>query len=344
MDFFADAAEKIDVIARGQLSRAEVLHALHTLKGNCGVYGQTGLASYCHEVETLLVETSGGLNEAQIRGLRMRWESFAARVRRLLGSEAKGLRIDDQEYEDALRAIVDKAPHDDIFARVLRWKQEKAQSRLECLAEHGRSLAERLGKLPLEVMVDANDLRLPLGSWQPFFASLVHAIRNAVDHGIESAEERTARGKGAALICLRTCVRDESLIVEVEDIGRGIDWSRLASLARERGLAVDSHEDRVALLFEEGVSTCEALSEISGRGVGMGAVKAECERRGGRVEVVSKPGEGTLIRCVFPEVLCERGTKPTAIQSPIQLVGQEPHRRGSSRPSESSPRNSISYM
>ena len=95
-------------------------------------------------------------------------------------------------------------------------------------------------------------------------------------------------------------LQGESFVVEIADDGAGIDWQKLAEEARRRGLVTDTQEDLVEVLFADGLSTRRSANEISGRGIGMGAVRGTCEALGGRVEVDSVRGEGTRVRCVFP--------------------------------------------
>jgi len=120
-----------------------------------------------------------------------------------------------------------------------------------------------------------------------------------VDHGVEAADERVAAGKDpVAKISL--AVRrapDGPLVVEVADDGRGLDLGALAAAARRKGAAVERPEDA---LFLDGVSTREVVTDLSGRGVGMGAVRDVCLRAGGTVHVESVPGAGTRFRFQFP--------------------------------------------
>ncbi len=95
----------------------------------------------------------------------------------------------------------------------------------------------------------------------------------------------------------------------MEDDGRGIDWKKLADKARAAGLPTNTRADLVEALFRDGVSTRDEATEISGRGVGMSAVREACESSGGKVRVQSEPGEGARFQFSWPrEVL--RGDQP----------------------------------
>ena len=151
---------------------------------------------------------------------------------------------------------------------------------------------------------EGNGLRVDTESWAGFWSAIVHAMRNAVDHGLEEASERAEAGRhGAGRIALRTFVDGPSFLVEIEDDGRGIDWNKLSSKARAMGVTAQAIEE---LLFIDGLSTAEQVTEVSGRGVGLGALRAATVELGGRLEVTSARGVGTRVRMVFPE----RATMP----------------------------------
>lgn len=139
---------------------------------------------------------------------------------------------------------------------------------------------------------------------------LTHLLRNAVDHGIETPEQRSAAGKPAqAVIHLRARQEEGQVHIEVEDDGRGIDVAAIRQKAVTAGLlsAADARaipEERVwALVFAAGFSTRDQVTELSGRGVGMDVVKTDVERVGGRVEIHSGAGTGTRVTMRLPLTL-----------------------------------------
>ncbi len=137
---------------------------------------------------------------------------------------------------------------------------------------------------------------------------LTHMIRNAVDHGIESAEERIAAGKPEeGTIHLSAEQKGARIIVRVRDDGRGINRERVRAKAIERGIiaadAAISDEEIDGLICAPGFSTAETISNISGRGVGMDVVRSNVEALGGRLEINSVPGEGTTFTMALPLTL-----------------------------------------
>lgn len=139
---------------------------------------------------------------------------------------------------------------------------------------------------------------------------LTHAVRNAIDHGIEEPRTRALAGKPLeGVICLRAYQHNGSVVIEVEDDGGGIPTERVLEKALERGLVTAeqaagmSEREAQQLIFQPGFSTAAKLTHISGRGVGMDVVVANVEKVGGTVEVESHAGKGTLLRLRVPLTL-----------------------------------------
>jgi two-component system chemotaxis sensor kinase CheA len=139
---------------------------------------------------------------------------------------------------------------------------------------------------------------------------LTHAVRNAVDHGIESPADRVLAGKPAeGCVRLKAFHQSGSVVIEVADDGAGIPMERVLAKAIERNLvtqeqaAAMSEREALQLIFLPGFSTAAAVTTVSGRGVGMDVVRANVEKVGGSVEVESRRGEGTTLRLRVPLTL-----------------------------------------
>lgn len=172
-----------------------------------------------------------------------------------------------------------------------------------------RDLAKTCRK-SVQVIISGGDTGLDKMILDSVAEPLAHLVRNAVDHGIETAAERTAAGKPAEGI-LRLHARHEGgqAVIEVSDDGRGIDRAKVLARAVENGLVSGavaeslSDSDALKFIFEPGFSTASEITEISGRGVGMDAVKAVVERLKGSVEVDSELGRGTRVLIRLPLTL-----------------------------------------
>jgi len=139
---------------------------------------------------------------------------------------------------------------------------------------------------------------------------LTHSIRNAIDHGIEMPQVRIASGKPAeGLVRLRACHEGSHVIVEVHDDGAGMNIEKIRRKAIERQLVPPQRAEQMSereilqLIFLPGFSTAEAVTSVSGRGVGMDVVRTNVEKIGGKVEVDSRPGQGTVLRLRIPLTL-----------------------------------------
>jgi two-component system chemotaxis sensor kinase CheA len=172
-----------------------------------------------------------------------------------------------------------------------------------------RDLSTKLGK-QVELELVGKDTELDRSVVDALGDPLVHLIRNSLDHGLEGPEERVKAGKPAhGTLHLSARHAGGNVVIEVRDDGRGIDAPQVARKAAERGLiAADAVEaidtaKAIELLFHPGFSTAEVTSDISGRGVGMDAVRTTIRELGGEVLMTSEPGEGTVAQIRLPLTL-----------------------------------------
>jgi len=172
-----------------------------------------------------------------------------------------------------------------------------------------RDLSTKLGK-QVELELVGKDTELDRTVVDALGDPLVHLIRNSLDHGLEGPEERVAAGKPATgTLHLSARHAGGNVVIEVRDDGHGIDPARVAAKAAERGLigaeAVETTDmaKAIELLFHPGFSTAEVTSDISGRGVGMDAVRTTIRELGGEVLMTSVHGEGTTAQIRLPLTL-----------------------------------------
>ena len=170
-----------------------------------------------------------------------------------------------------------------------------------------RDLAAATGK-QVGLRIEGEETELDKSVVERMADPLTHLVRNAIDHGIEPAEDRQAAGKPpSGTIALRARHQGGSVVLEVSDDGRGLDRDRILAKARERGLALegdDPSDERVfSLIFEPGFSTAATVSDISGRGVGMDVVKKSVEGLNGAIAIASETGKGVSFRIQLPLTL-----------------------------------------
>jgi two-component system chemotaxis sensor kinase CheA len=169
-----------------------------------------------------------------------------------------------------------------------------------------REMAASIGK-EAELSVSGEDLAVDKAILDGLYEPLIHVLRNAVDHGLEAPDVRRAAGKPAqGAVQLTARPRGDVAVIEVADDGAGLDFARIRSVAAARGVlsaeAAAALSDREAgdLVFAPGFSTARAVTDLSGRGVGLDAVRAALARIGGRVEIESQPGQGAVVRMIAP--------------------------------------------
>jgi chemotaxis protein histidine kinase CheA len=169
-----------------------------------------------------------------------------------------------------------------------------------------RDLSRRLGKT-IELVTDGEDTMADKDVIEALGDPLVHLVRNSLDHGIEAADDRVLAGKPAQAQIRLTAISDgDAVVVEVADDGRGIDPEKVKLKAYEKGLISEEQLDTIGeseavdLVFRPGFSLAPELTDLSGRGVGMDAVRASVERMGGSVTLRSRLGAGTSARLRMP--------------------------------------------
>ncbi|KIZ43525.1 chemotaxis protein CheA, partial [Rhodopseudomonas palustris] len=215
--------------------------------------------------------------------------------------ETKSVGLELRKQHDLLERLVGQLQRAVLEVRVLPLRH--VFQRFPRLV---REISATLGK-PVRFVIEGEATEADATVVESLFEPLLHVLRNAIGHGVEDPAGRAAAGKAAvATVTLRASRRLENVVVEVEDDGRGIDIARVRDTALARrivttdALAAMSEQDIVALIFAPGFSTAAEVTGLSGRGVGMDAVKTAVERIGGGVAIDSRPGQGTVIRLNLP--------------------------------------------
>ncbi|MBX6372455.1 MAG: chemotaxis protein CheA, partial [Acidothermus sp.] len=171
-----------------------------------------------------------------------------------------------------------------------------------------RDLGVACGK-QVRLEIEGRDTELDKTILEAIKDPLVHAVRNAIDHGIEAPDVRLARGKPAeGRLVLRAYHEGGQVNIEISDDGAGIDPAKVAERAIRAGFAAEhvrqmSQREILNLIFVPGLSTADNVTNVSGRGVGMDVVRANVERIGGTVDVTSEVGVGTTLRIKIPLTL-----------------------------------------
>lgn len=301
---------------RHEFAIAKLFRNMHTVKGNGRTYGLLHLANIVHEAEQsyeLLRKPDANsawdqrilMNE--LAGVRAAVERYAKINEVTLGRRGPGRRGSVEHY-----LMVDKKQIQESLHRLETVNTANLRELISVRDAVRKTLrllgTERIGETLASVLKSLPSLALELGKDAPTVTIeecgyvvhnqvcgmlknvFMHLIRNAMDHGLETAEVRSAMGKPAAgSIRLRMAVDDGLLRIALSDDGRGLAMSRIRKMAVEKGLggAEDkmSDEEIARLVFRPGFSTAEKVTDISGRGVGMDAVQGFVARENGKVEL-----------------------------------------------------------
>jgi len=224
------------------------------------------------------------------------------------------------ELARRLRESPTEVPVDGAFERlsaiiaemrdaITRTRMQRIENLFVALPRMVRDLSAELGKQVL-VDVEGGDVELDREMIEMIRDPLTHIVRNAVDHGIEAPAERLKASKREiGILAVSARQSGNQILIDIHDDGRGIDGNRLVEKAISAGIvdkaaaAQLSPREKLALIFEAGLSTAKEVTAISGRGVGMDVVRSNIERIGGIVEVDSRPGHGTSMTLRVPLTL-----------------------------------------
>jgi chemotaxis protein histidine kinase CheA/ActR/RegA family two-component response regulator len=276
--------------ASGELRvRSEVMDGLADRGARLRVLSvmASGLVDRMHRLVRLAERGVGERESGQVLA------ALATSMRQLAGELEAG----QQRMERLAEGLLDA---------LLRQQVQPLRPVLLGLARHARELSASLSK-QLEVIVEVGDGQLDRRIVHALQEALLHLVRNAVDHGLESPRHRSARGKPErGVLRLEANSEGDRVRFVIADDGRGIDTALVLETAIRRGqLTADaadriSPEDALQLLYMPGFSTREEANELSGRGIGLDAVAAAVRGVGGDLELVSEPGRGTTVLIEVP--------------------------------------------
>lgn len=265
-----------------------------------------------------------GLSEAavQLTGLRREAEGVerARRLSQLLSDSALPPRLRSvaeelggwlEGFRRRLAMGLDQAEREllQVHEKAGRLRLLPAGSLFDFLERAARDAARTLGK-DVQFETSGGNHRLDAHVLSTLQEALLHLVRNAVAHGVESPPERSAMGKNRpGLVEVRVERRGDRMSFVCRDDGRGLDMAAIRRAAEARGLTSPSTpdplslEEAVHLLLKGGVSTTGAVTEVSGRGVGMDVVRDAVDRLRGEIQVASEPGRGTSVKILVPYTL-----------------------------------------
>jgi HAMP domain-containing protein/signal transduction histidine kinase len=292
---------------------AAVKRAVHTLKGDTGSFGFSGLSACLAEVEEHLFPSGGvGANPeawaGTVAGLDVELTAIENWRARLFAERGDRLSVDREIYQSLVNDVASGAVKDltlvlerlDLLpARRLRDQCRRYQYIVE---QYRRAYHKDLADL----RVETPDVAILPQVMRTLDSCIVQLLRNAMDHGIESDQERLKARKGPGLISIAARYVDDSVEITLSDDGGGIDEAAVVAAAIRSGAATPegvqrlTPEERIRLILRPGVTTRVEAGEISGRGVGLDAVAEEMRSRGGSLHIESRPGRGSSMTLRLP--------------------------------------------
>ena len=292
---------------------------LHTLKGGPALFSVKSVADRCHEAETLLSEVKSEWSQAGFIALRGKcfeiedqFSRFIEETREILGTSALSA---ERQIEVAISKLNDIArkvgalPNGGTLAQelLLELAMEPVAQHLEPYSVVINRVAESEQKMVAPLQINNGKIMVIPEIYSGMLATLVHAFRNAVDHGIETPDVRVANNKpaeGKIIVDVKIhAVNDRPYLqIKIADDGAGVDPAKVRAKLAKKNIDVskESDEEIIQHIFDSEFSTRDQVTAISGRGVGMDAIKVAAEELSGRVWVTSKVGQGSSIYIEVP--------------------------------------------
>jgi HPt (histidine-containing phosphotransfer) domain-containing protein/HAMP domain-containing protein len=315
--FFAEGTALVEYVvadARGATATGSdlsvVRRQIHTIKGNCALFGVESVVVCCHEIEQRMSDSDEGLSVDERDRLRTLWAAVLEKRAQLMSDGAAGdrIEIDRDEYVSFIKDLENRTERDQLLATARAWQHEPASQRLLLIEDQIQALAKRLGRSQVTVVREPTSLRLPPRRWEPFWSAFAHVVRNTVDHGIDTADGRIQAGKSPhATVTLSVVHEDRQVVVSIGDDGQGIDWDRIATIAKRRGLPHADRADLERALFVDKISSrADQVTLTSGRGLGLGAIGDVVSGLGGRIGIQTEAGRGTTFRFWLPDSILDQ--------------------------------------
>jgi len=304
---------------------SEIFRVVHTFKGDFAQYGLHNTAAELHEMENALAVMIGRQTPPERDELLMTvsaWNAediLAEDKAIIMNSLGRGYFETEERFliskerlldiEKQVEEKLDAKERRDVLPMLRSLRRHNVKELIGAYGEYLEALAGRLEKAIEPMPVTGDDVHIDKDHYQKFFKTLVHVFRNMIDHGIEPPEKRLESGKRElGLIQCEVRLNDagEAFTICVADDGAGIDAQKIKAKAVEKGFLSEDeaagmdNDKAYDLLFMDSFSTKSEVTSLSGRGVGLAAVKAELVALGGGIRISSKPGQGTKFEFTVP--------------------------------------------
>ncbi len=290
-----------------------LFRSVHTLKGQAHQLKLKNLGESLHLLEEQLIQKHWKIAKPD-QVVRDAWDSDVNVLQQWLGSSmlkpSSVVSIERRqlmELRDRLISLDDSTLSKEFLELLNRYLMKTMHDLLATYPAYVERIARTLDKWISPMVIEGSLVFVDPERFQGFVRSLVHMFRNMIDHGIESVDERVEKGKSeVGHVGCKIEKQENEVVIVIFDDGRGMHIEQIRKRAIQKGL-IDSDraeqltdEETLSLIWCDGFSTKDQATELSGRGVGLSAVKEQVDQLGGQVHVRSVPGEGTEFRIAIP--------------------------------------------
>ncbi|MDG0816157.1 ATP-binding protein [Bdellovibrio svalbardensis] len=292
---------------------------LHTLKGGAALFSIQDMAEHCHSAETMLAEFKEVASAEKFNALKEQslhiassFAGFIQKSEEVLGSSAmaseRQLEIPVSKFQSALTKIEAKVHNNEVTQILLsEFAMESVGSFFSSYNEVAQRVASSQEKQLNPVEFTNADLKVLPEVYSSLFATFVHSFRNSVDHGIESPFEREEKGKpsaGTIKVHFSLLENNSRLLIRIDDDGQGVNPAKIREKLAKKNIDTSKESDHEVIqhIFDSQFSTRDQVTETSGRGVGMDAIKYAAEELNGRCWVESTYEKGTSLFVEVPYI------------------------------------------
>ncbi len=320
---FDELAEAVSLPAQ-KVDPNALFRIIHTIKGGSGSYALKPVTEKAHHIESILDDYRSGakqLDNSSQETLKTETKDLETRFRNILESYSDVISTDELKSKDRifqvtnsklerlqafLKDVVPNNQQGNLENEFEVFNRQPVAPILRRYKRTAEDLAVRLSK-SVQINLSGLDTEISMTKFDRLFGTLIHLVRNCVDHGLEEPGVRSVVGKpSSGQIDINVHNEADRLQIKISDDGKGIDAGQIRKAAIAKGIISEveasflGEQESLSLIFHAGFSTAKQVSDVSGRGVGMDAIKVVVAELGGNIEIRTKVGEGTTFAVAVP--------------------------------------------
>ena len=311
-----EAVQYKEILKNNEL-RNSLFIDVHTLKGNASSFGFSSITEAIHKLESQIhweISISDKMSDIfqewnnSIRHLRKEHEKIESIYNKIYNNFSKDeISVSKPKYLKLMNKIREENICENLFEEVKSLRHKSLNDCCQRLINTVKSYRDSTGKDVDDLFIVDKEKMVPRHVMEYLEGCFIHLVRNSLDHGIENNKERNETGKGIASIELAFHEQDGNYVITIADDGRGIDPKEIKQSAMKKGLMEEgelnqySDKEVIDLIFHPEFSTSKTTNQISGRGMGMYAVRDTLEKVNGTIQIETMVGEGTKFTLTVPQ-------------------------------------------